>query len=251
MTPISVISDRIINLVNDIPEQAIKNLINAIESGEEITKFNMEQITGISGTKKDEINSIVFDPNLDRDKLNGMLDICMRTRKKLIQEDKIELVWTGPNKIGMGLRNTKPVMIELLNSATPSEQVIIVDYRITSNAEEIVSTLKSCLEEGVEIIMILNNDKENARELRKCFTEKNFLKPKIFSRSSKEDIGFYKIHAKVLIVGDKMLLGSANMTELGTEVNFEIGLLVEGPTVKKMKQIIKKLIDDEYFTEAE
>ena len=46
-----------------------------------------------------------------------------------------------------------------------------------------------------------------------------------------------------------MLVSSANLTHLGTLVNFELGLWVKGPSVNKMSVLIKKMIEDEYFIE--
>ena len=46
-----------------------------------------------------------------------------------------------------------------------------------------------------------------------------------------------------------MLIGSANLTHYGTEVNFELGVLIHGPFVKEMQDLLEKMIEDKYFTE--
>ena len=48
-----------------------------------------------------------------------------------------------------------------------------------------------------------------------------------------------------------MLLTSANLTELGTEVNFEMGLLVRGPIVNDMVLLLTKMINDKYFEDVD
>ena len=54
----------------------------------------------------------------------------------------------------------------------------------------------------------------------------------------------------MIIVSDReMLVSSANLTELGTEVNFELGLRVRGPSVKKMLTLVRQMIAEEYFAE--
>ena len=54
----------------------------------------------------------------------------------------------------------------------------------------------------------------------------------------------------MLIIDDvKMLIGSANLTELGTEVNFELGVMISGPIVKTTLKLLKDMIADEYFEE--
>ena len=71
--------------------------------------------------------------------------------------------------------------------------------------------------------------------------------PKIYTRKQK-DSKYYKIHAKVILIEDReMLVTSANLTHLGTLINFELGLSVKGPAVKKMRELVDKMIDKEYF----
>ena len=61
-----------------------------------------------------------------------------------------------------------------------------------------------------------------------------------------------ELAGKVLIKDDtQMLIGSANLTELGTEVNFELGVLIEGPLVKQMLRLLSEMKDAKYFEEVE
>ena len=164
--------------------------------------------------------------------------------------NKIEIVWTGPSlETGMDILHTKSVIEKMLTEAR--EKVTIVDYRITSNAESIVEELNKCLSEGVDLELIVDNHKANEKELRKCFSEISLAKPRIFMRKEKES-KYFKVHAKVLIKDDtQMLIGSANLTELGTEVNFELGVLIEGPLVKQMLRLLSEMKDAKYFEEVE
>jgi len=218
--------------------------------GDKITKYNLEEITGISGEKISGLMSLICDPSLDNDLINVMLLTGLESKSRFeAKKDEIEIVWTGPNKIDSEVRNTNAVIEEMLNSAEKGEPVTIIDYMITSNAEDIVEELNSCLKDGVKIDLIVDKNSVNEVELRKCFAETSLSRPTIYKRKDKES-GFYKVHAKVIIIGDrKMLVSSANLTELGTEVNFELGLLVHGPIVEKMYSLIKKMIEVEYFVE--
>ena len=81
--------------------------------------------------------------------------------------------------------------------------------------------------------------------------EKSLTRPRILIRKEKES-NFYKVHAKIIIIGNReMLLTSANLTELGTEVNFEMGLLVRGPIVNDMVLLLTKMINDKYFEDVD
>jgi len=240
--------EKILGIIQDLPDDAIEKLISAWNSGDKVTKYNLEEIIGIFGEKVNRLMKVIADPSLNQDIISAMFITGMEAKSRFAEKnDEIEIVWTGPSKISAGVRNTKPVIEEMLKSANPGEKVTIIDYRITSNAESIVEELNSCLKDGVMIDLIVDKSRANEAELRKCFAEKSLTRPTIYTRKEVES-EYYKVHAKVIIIGDrKMLVSSANLTELGTEVNFEIGLLVSGPIVRKMVSLITKMIDDEYF----
>ncbi len=245
-------AEKILDLIRDLPDSAVENILTSWNSGEKITKYNAEQITGISGNVLNRLVMLISNPDMDDGILYGMFVVGMEAKSRHDKnENNLEIVWTGPNKISVGIRNTKPVIEDMLKSATIDEKIMIVDYMITSNAESIVDELKSCLNDGVQVDLILDNNSKNRKHLRKCFAEKSLTRPRIFIRKEKES-DYYKVHAKMVIIGEReMLLTSANLTELGTEVNFEMGLLVRGPIVKNMVLLINKMITDKYFEEAD
>ena len=242
------LAEKVIGIIQDIPYSNIQKFVTALESGIKVTKYNLGEITEISGPKIRQLMLLVSDPAIDQSVLQAMFVTGLVAKTHTSQTtNEMEIVWTGPGRISAEVRSTKPVIEEMLKSAKQGETVTIIDYRITSNAESIVSELNTCLESGVHVDLIVDNSHVNKTELQKCFTENSLAKPTIYTRKDKES-KFYKVHAKVIIIHDKqMLVSSANLTELGTEVNFEIGLLVTGPIVKNMMALIVKMIDEEYF----
>ena len=246
------VAKKVLEIIQDMPEESLEKLVSAWDSGENITKHNLGRITGITGEKARRLYMLIGDPEVKQDLVNAMIVTGLEAKSKFAaSNDDIEIVWTGPSKISAGVRNTKPVIEEMLKSAVPGERITIIDYVITSNAESIVDQMKSCLADGVDIDLIVDKSSANERHLKKCFAEKSLVKPTIFERKGYEG-GWYKVHAKVIIIGDRqMLVGSASLTALGIEVNFELGLLVQGPTVKKMLALVKKMIADEYFVEVD
>ncbi len=242
------LAEKIMEIIQDFPKASIQKLVSAWESKITVTKYNLEEIIGISGPRIRQLMLLVTDPAIDRSILNAMFVTGLVAKSHTSGSiNEMEIVWTGPRKISVGVRNTKPVIEEMLKSTKQGETVTIIDYRITSNAESIVDELNACLKSGVHVDLIVDKSRVNETELRKCFTEKSLTKPTIYTRKDKES-KFYKVHAKVIVIHDRqMLVSSANLTELGTEVNFEIGLLVSGPVVKNMMALITKMIEEEYF----
>jgi phosphatidylserine/phosphatidylglycerophosphate/cardiolipin synthase-like enzyme len=240
----------VLEIIQDLPDSALEDLVSAWESGKKITKYNLEEVTGITGEKNHRLYMLIGDTQEEQDLAKTMIVMGLEAKSKFAaSRDDVEIVWTGPSRISAGVGNTKPVIENMLKSAAPGERVTIIDYRITSNAESIVEELNSCLADGVKIDLIVDKSNANERQLKKCFAEKGLARPTIYTRKGKES-NYYKVHAKVIIVSDReMLVSSANLTELGTEVNFELGLLVRGPSVKKMLTLVRQMIAEEYFAE--
>ena len=241
---------RILGIIQDLPDSALEGLVSAWESGEKINKQNLEKITGITGEKNHRLYMLIGDTQEEHDTAMTMIVMGLEAKSKFTaSHDDVEIVWTGPNRISAEVGNTKPVIHNMLKSAAPGERITMIDYMITSNAESIVEELNSCLADGVEIDLIVDKNSANERQLKKCFAEKGLARPTIYTRKGEES-EYYKVHAKVIIVSDReMLVSSANLTELGTEVNFELGLRVRGPSVKKMLALVRQMIAEEYFTE--
>ena len=241
---------RTLEIIQDLPDSALEGLVSAWESGEKINKQNLEKITGITGEKNHRLYMLIGDTQEEHDTAMTMIVMGLEAKSKFAaSRDDVEIVWTGPSRISAGVGNTKPVIHNMLKSAAPGERITIIDYVITSNAESIVEELNSCLADGVEIDLIVDKNSANQRQLKKCFAEKGLARPTIYTRKGEES-EYYKVHAKVIIVSDReMLVSSANLTELGTEVNFELGLRVRGPSVKKMLALVRQMIAEEYFTE--
>jgi len=245
-------SEKIFGIIEDLPDSAIEKFLDASFSKIEITKYNIGEIAGISGERANNLIALFTDPSLDKNIIKSMFVTGLEARKKFMSsQNQIEIVWTGPVEIDPGVRNTKPVIEEMLKSAKPSEKITLVDYVITAKAEDIIEELQLCLKRGVKIDIIMDYNQANQREIRKCFSERSLTQPTIYTRKQK-DSKYYKIHAKVILIENReMLVSSANLTHLGTLVNFELGLSVKGPVVKKMGILIKKMIDDKYFAEAD
>ena len=237
---------KVLEALDDLPEHSVRALVSALEQ-DAVTAHNLEEAVGISGPKADLVRGLLADEALDRRALAGMLavgaGVLSRTRGRV---DSAEVVWTGPGKIGEGMRNTLPVIEEMLDSVVPGERVTVIGYMVTARASSIMSRMNALLEGGTHVDFIVDRNNQNRRELQKCF-EKSLRRPTVYTRRESEHES-YKIHAKVIMTGERrMLLGSANLTGLGTEVNFELGLLVTGPVVRKTHRLIRDMIRDGYF----
>ena len=241
-------AEEVLDIIREMPDGALERLLDAWNEGRETTKHNLEEITGVSGEKTGSLARLVAEPRVSMDMLHAMLATGLKARSRSSAgENRVEMVWTGPSRISLGIRNTHPVIDEMLESATPEERITIVGYRITRGAGKILDRLNACLRSGVKVNIIMDRNRANLHEIDRCFPGKSLVRPTIYTRMGKEH-KFYKVHAKVIIIGNRQaLVSSANLTGLGTAVNFEIGLLVNGPVVEIMQSVIQRMISEEYF----
>jgi len=245
-----LLAREVLDIIYELPDKIVEKIILAWEDGTKIDKYNVTKITGVSGQKIYRLSRLL-EQHGDHGVLSHMFAMGLLAKSKSIsKKNDMEIVWTGPSlNTEMDVGNTKQVIERMLKSA--NDKVTIVDYRITSKAESIVEELNKCLKEGVDIDLIVDNHRANERELRKCFSEISLARPRIFIRKEKES-KYYKMHAKVIIIDDvQMLIGSANLTKLGTEDNFELGVLINGPIVRTMLKLLNLMIADKYFEEVE
>ena len=241
-------AEDVLDAIRSMPHDSLERLVNAWSNDREMMKNSLEETTGLSGEATAPLRRLVANPAVDTDMLGAMLAAGLKARSNASSNgNEVEIVWTGPSRISLGIRNTRPVIEEMLRSATPEETVTIIGYQITRNAKSVIDGLNECMRSGTKIDIIMDKSHANRREIAKCFASRGLTKPTIYTRMGKEP-KLYKVHAKVIMIGDRqMLVSSANLTGLGTEVNFEIGLLASGPIVKSMHHMIRQMMDDGYF----
>ncbi|HII92601.1 MAG TPA: endonuclease [Methanosarcina sp.] len=150
--------------------------------------------------------------------------------------EEIVPVATGEKWIGYGIRSFRSVINDMISNAT--SELYLTAYVLTDMS--IVNKLKQALERGVQVEIYLYGDEfaqrnEAVDHILKLQNEFNYL---IIHRVENEIL-----HAKVLVVdGNKVLSGSANFTFSGMTNNYELGFLVEDPSIAlQILTLIKKL----------
>lgn len=150
--------------------------------------------------------------------------------------EKISPVATGEEWIGYGVRSFKSVINDLISNA--KNELVLTVYVLTDTS--IVDNLENALERGIKVeIYLYEGD----------VCEKNKAVIYILQLQNKFDyLKIYRIkdkmlHAKVLVAdGKKILSGSANFTFSGMISNYELGFLVEDPSMAlQILKLIKKL----------
>ncbi len=166
------------------------------------------------------------------------------------KQNKIELVWTGPESQIIPLRRTDQLLIELIQQTVQS--LWIVSFAVY-NIEEIISAIHDAIDRGVRVNIILETEQESGGRLSFDIlpTLKRRLGEKVAffvwpdnkrPRSGNGATGI--MHAKIAVFDSKVLLiSSANITENALRLNMEMGLLITGnETPIKVEKLLIDLI---------
>lgn len=147
--------------------------------------------------------------------------------------EKIELVWTGPSVHGVPVRSTAAVLTGLVLRAQHSlDLMTYAAYRY----EPLLAALRDAVDRGVAVSVIVETAEANPGfrgDSAAAFAEVagihlwHWPAPKRGPRRS-------SLHAKVAVADQReVLIGSANLTGAGAEVNIEAGVLIAGGEVPK------------------
>ena len=150
----------------------------------------------------------------------------------------IELVWTGPTISATPLRRTDQALIEIINSAR--QRLVVVSFAVYK-AQAIISAMENALKRNVEVIICLEDADESKGKVtlsgitafsKSIFRLASFYHWPFEMRVPSQDGKFGSLHAK-LAVADRYrtLISSANLTDYAMELNIEMGILVDDPSL--------------------
>lgn len=146
-------------------------------------------------------------------------------------------VATGDNWVGYGVRSFRSIISELIKSA--NTEILMTAYLLTNR--DIITEIETALKRGVNVTIYLYDDR---KKITKTEAVKSAFKlteefPYLFIKVVKNKV----LHAKILIVdGKKTLVGSANLTQPAMLSNYELGFVVEDPTISgQITDLIRRM----------
>jgi len=150
------------------------------------------------------------------------------------------LIATGDRWVGYGVRSFLSVIDDVINGS--KNDLIMTIYVI--NDKKIINLIRSALERGVyvEIFIYYPDDPEKRQyqyiidELFSMCARYNYLKIHTINNEV--------LHAKVLVAdGQKVIMGSANLTLGGMVKNYEMGFILNDIKIAEdVSGLLKKLV---------
>lgn len=201
-------------LLEKIPKEELKTVINIEELRNHFTNCSEEEITDI-------------------------ISLCMKmySSKKI---EHAELVLTAPDSFRVKVLRTKDTMRNMIENTKKS--LTITGYSISDYFAEMLDVIIKKSQQGVYVRIYVNDIEKQKEALDRLMSYRSrFLQ--IYEYQKQEDDKMAALHAK-LIVSDvkKSLVSSANLSYHGMQGNIEMGFLIEShDKAKQIEEVMKEI----------
>lgn len=231
---------KLITIVETMSNNEIKHLLSKLLSKEvfEIQKLQLNQHS----------KSLLIDYSRGKDtsEVESILTSILMAFERF-GDYKSKPVFTMPKQYKSSVLSTKDEINKLISSAKSS--IYIFGFWLTNNAKEIVDLLSDAYSRGVKVILIADSVENFVNPFLKLWSSELYPSIYVMKKANiiNDDI---KMHAKTIIIDEKtILISSANMTYLGLNQNFELGVILESKkTVETICEVLSQIVhDSEYF----
>jgi phosphatidylserine/phosphatidylglycerophosphate/cardiolipin synthase-like enzyme len=164
-----------------------------------------------------------------------------------------ELVWTGPPTLGIPVRRTDQVLLQLIRDT--QQQLIIISFAVYK-IPEIAEALLEALERGIQLKIILETTQAEGGKMsfkgttalgQKILRDAQVFLWPVEKRLHDPQGRYGSLHIKSVISDQKYLfITSANLTEYALTLNMEMGVLLKSPALaSQVTDLIYHLIHQE------
>jgi cardiolipin synthase A/B len=170
--------------------------------------------------------------------LGASIEVCASFFSHWQQEQHIELLWTGPSPASqIPARRIDQVLYDLIGSA--KRDILLVTFA-AHKISRLTDGLVRALNRGVHVKLILEFEETSQGQLSmdalNAFPEVICQHAQIYYWPlDKRERNAYgkpgKLHAKVAIIDDKVVLSSANLTDDAFNRNLELGALFSSDAI--------------------
>ena len=165
--------------------------------------------------------------------LGASIELCASLFTRWQQEQNIELLWTGPSPASqIPARRIDQVLYDLISSA--NREILLVTFA-AYKISRLTDGLVKALDRKVHVRLILEFEETSQGQLSmdalNAFPEVIRQRAQIYywpldKREQNAHGKPGKLHAKVAIIDDQVVLSSANLTDDALNRNLEIGTLI-------------------------
>lgn len=166
--------------------------------------------------------------------LSWTLDSSFEVYQQTLASQRIELLWSGPTPVAqIPARRIDQALYDLIANA--KSEILLVTFA-ASRIQRLVNELVNARQRGVKIRLILEFEQSSEGQLSydalKAFPETFVQNTEVYcwplQKRERNQAGRPgKLHAKLAIVDDTVLISSANLTDDAFNRNLEVGVMVQ------------------------
>ena len=228
--PLSVaedLSEKILRLSADISRERVSEVLAAIPNSHhraKATEFLRSWETAKPGVTHQAVALAVL--------------TASQTRQSAQSDQKIELVWTGPESGLLPTRRTEQALQQVVNAA--SKCLLVVSYAVYK-IPRVCEDLVRATERGVRVRIVIESPEDGQGE-------EAYSTLKALGRDVVQNCEVYRwphdkrptdegghsgiLHVKCAVAdGQRLFVSSANLTDYAFNLNMELGVLISGGRV--------------------
>ncbi|MBA3532202.1 MAG: endonuclease [Ardenticatenales bacterium] len=159
-------------------------------------------------------------------------------------KSNVSVVVTGIDWMGGGVGSIESAIQQLFQEA--EQEILLTVYALTNGADMLFEWLEMALIRGVEIKMAINRIDEKTADVRAQLIQLADLYPHFYLCNFTSDDQI-DLHAKLIVVDRrKAIVGSSNLSRRGLLTNYELAVLIEGPTATEIANVVDRLLSRLY-----
>jgi len=238
------------NHILQLSDDALREIASSLRSGRmKFTPTSADLAHVIGSPRSEAVAEALIGwqaKGFNNDQLAFMLDLVVRCHQQRARvEDQVDLVVTGPETLGVVVRETAAVVHEIFSHAEHS--VTVVGYAV-HQGQRVFKALaeRMVLLPSLRVRMLLDvqrtSDDATPEQTLERFVQRfrnkewpiGYPLPKVFyyPPSLREGHDRSSLHAKCVIIDSRIaFVSSANFTEAAHERNIEAGVLIRSPAI--------------------
>lgn len=170
------------------------------------------------------------------DELASMLLAASHVLNKVVAQQNVELVWTGPTTPFVSARRTEQALLQVINAA---HETLFITSFVAYDVSSIIKAINAANDRGVTIRMLLELSQDHGGSISLDVIGKmKQLAPSvhIYAWHDKADtFADGRVHAKVAVADSNVcFITSANLTGYAMERNMEAGVLITGGKIPRL-----------------
>lgn len=179
--------------------------------------------------------------------LGWVLESNFQAHRKWMVDQRVELLWSGPSPANeIPVRRIDQSLYDLI--ATAKNEILLVTFA-AAKIKRLADSLFAAVERGVAVRLLLEFEQESEGQLSfdalKAFPVDLVRQVEVYcwplvKRERNQAGRPGKLHAKLALIDDQVIVSSANLTDDAFNRNLELGVLLQS---KNLRTTVKRYFE--------